>query len=337
MQKLRSKIIVLIFIPLLCTQCQLFKKKTIIETQIQRFDVDFFNTDTTDFVQSLVILSESYSSFYPVFIEGVLNISENYADFESYAPLLYQFRTYPSMLGLFDTIMYHYPETHHLDKEFGAALSQFQKHFPDEDIPEVVAFVSEFGHKAILYDGGLGVSFDMFLGEQYPYYRGLGLPGFIIKNLVEEQIVPNSMKVLSEDFVGAVSTDASFLEVAIAEGKKLYFTQKMLPKTPSYYIIEYTEEQYNWCLDNEFEIWSHIIENELLFTRKYAEYKRYTDDTPTTYGMPKQSPGKVGIWVGWQTVKRYMERNSNVSLEELMYDIDAQKILDKSKYKPERK
>ncbi len=337
MRKLRSKIIVLLVIPLLCTQCQLFKKKVTIDVEIQRFEQDFYNADTTDFVESLTMLSESYPSFYPIFVERVLNITENYEDYVSYAPLLYEFRTHPSMLGLIDTINHYYPDVDDLNKEFQGALQQYEKYFPQEETLEVVTFASEFSNKAILYDGGIGVSLDMYLGTQYPYYKGLRLPDYIIKGLVKEQIVPSAMRVLAEDFTYELGNDASFLDVIITEGKKLYFAQKMIPKIPSYKIIEYSEEQYTWCLNNEMEIWSHLVEREMLFNRKYAQYKRYTDETPTTFGMPKESPGKVGIWVGWQIVKKYMERNSGVSLKELMAEQDNQKILDSSKYKPERK
>jgi uncharacterized protein YjaZ len=40
------------------------------------------------------------------------------------------------------------------------------------------------------------------------------------------------------------------------------------------------------------------------------------------------------MWVGWQIVKSYMKSNKEVTLSDLMNEIDAQKILSKSKYRP---
>jgi hypothetical protein len=40
------------------------------------------------------------------------------------------------------------------------------------------------------------------------------------------------------------------------------------------------------------------------------------------------------MWLGQQIVKSYMKHNSDVTLEDLMNEKDAQKILSKSKYKP---
>ena len=50
--------------------------------------------------------------------------------------------------------------------------------------------------------------------------------------------------------------------------------------------------------------------------------------------MPQESPGRIGNWVGWKIVKKYMNKHSNVSLHELMSEKNAQQILSKSGYKP---
>jgi hypothetical protein len=46
------------------------------------------------------------------------------------------------------------------------------------------------------------------------------------------------------------------------------------------------------------------------------------------------SPGKVGVWVGWQIVSSYMKHN-NVSLQELL-KINELDLFQKSKYKPRK-
>jgi hypothetical protein len=40
------------------------------------------------------------------------------------------------------------------------------------------------------------------------------------------------------------------------------------------------------------------------------------------------------MWAGWQIVKSCMKNNKDVTLQQLMGDQDAQKILNKSKYRP---
>jgi hypothetical protein len=50
--------------------------------------------------------------------------------------------------------------------------------------------------------------------------------------------------------------------------------------------------------------------------------------------MPKESPGKVGAWLGWQIINAYMKENPNTTLHQLIDLKDGQKILTSSKYKP---
>ncbi|MCP4123411.1 MAG: hypothetical protein GY751_16795 [Bacteroidetes bacterium] len=336
MLKLRSKIIVLLVIPLLCIQCELFRSSGEVSVDIERFDQDFYAIDTKDFKNGIELLAAKYPEFYPVFVEGVMAITPDYREIDSYLDILYEFRTHPSMLGLNDTVQKYYPDMETLNKEFEGAFNNYIKHFPNADLPEVVSFVSEFGTKAILYDNGIGISLDMFLGKQYPYYPGMQLPGFIIENLRAGQILPNSMRVWAEDHITPPGADATMLDVIIAEGKKLYFAAQMLPDKPEHSIIEYRPEQHQWCVDSELQIWGFLLENDILYSSKYAEFNRYVSEAPTTYGMPPESPGKTGVWIGWQIVKAYMRAHPKTSMTKLLSELDARTILDGSAYKPER-
>lgn len=330
----RTRLFLILLLPLMLTQCRFFGKSEAEPVSIQRFEVDFYNTDTTRFAEELELLAANYPNFYPVFVEGVLNIAINYADYDSYLPLMYEFRTHPSMLGLRDSIVVHYPDMSSYERAFTDALGRYISEFPDREQPQVVTFVSEFGNKAILYDGGLGISLDMFLGKQYPYYDGIGMPLFIKEFLTADAILPNAMRVLAEDHVRFPDAEATMLERIVYEGKKLYFAKTMLPRTPSNLIIEYNEDQYSWCLDNEANIWGHLVESEILYSQKYTEYNRYVDPSPTTYGLPAEAPGRLGIWVGWRIVESYMDRRSGTSLKKLMEELDARTILEDSGYRP---
>ncbi|MEZ5006584.1 MAG: DUF2268 domain-containing putative Zn-dependent protease [Chitinophagales bacterium] len=279
-------------------------------------------------------LSEKYTNFYPIYVEDVLALAADYRNISSYADQLYSYRTHPSMLGLYDSIQYYYYSTKSLEADFGKALGRYYHFFPEAETLEVVTFISEFGNKAILYPGGIGISLDMFLGPQYPYYKGMQIPNFIIRNLTKEQILPNAMRVLAEDYVPELPPNATLLDVMIMEGKRLYFAEQMLPNTPKHQIIEYSEDQYDWCEDNEFNIWGSFIEGNLLYNTKFVEYRRYVEEGPTTMGLPPESPSKIGIWLGWQIVNEYMGRNKGTSLDELLLMNDSQELLRKSKYKP---
>jgi len=162
------------------------------------------------------------------------------------------------------------------------------------------------------------------------------LPGFIIENLNKDQILPMAMRVWAEDMVQMPGADATMLDVIISEGKKLYFAAEMLPDMDESQIIEYRPEQFQWCVENELQIWGFLLENDILYSSKMGEYNRYVNESPTTYGMPPESPGKTGIWIGWQIIKAYMKAHPRTPIDKLLSELDAREILDGSGYKPER-
>ena len=53
-------------------------------------------------------------------------------------------------------------------------------------------------------------------------------------------------------------------------------------------------------------------------------------------GENRDSAPKLGVWMGWQIVRKYMKEHPDVTLQQLMADNDAQKILNQSKYKPKQ-
>jgi uncharacterized protein YjaZ len=48
----------------------------------------------------------------------------------------------------------------------------------------------------------------------------------------------------------------------------------------------------------------------------------------------RQSPGRIGVWLGWQIVKSFMQ-NNDVSLQKLL-TIDSEDLFKKSSYKPKK-
>ena len=58
------------------------------------------------------------------------------------------------------------------------------------------------------------------------------------------------------------------------------------------------------------------------------------NEGPFTAEVTQDSPGRLGLWVGWQIVKSYMHHNQDITIHDLINEGDAQKILEQSFYKP---
>ena len=61
--------------------------------------------------------------------------------------------------------------------------------------------------------------------------------------------------------------------------------------------------------------------------------QNYIQESPKTQELGEAAPGKIGVFVGWQIVKKYMNEHSDCSLKKLM-ETDAEKIMQEAKYKP---
>ena len=81
-------------------------------------------------------------------------------------------------------------------------------------------------------------------------------------------------------------------------------------------------------------MWGFLIKNKLMYSTETEVISKFTAEGPFTTGFVKESPGRTGVWIGWQIVRKYMDDNPNISLQQLMNEKDPQMILAKSKYKP---
>ena len=106
-------------------------------------------------------------------------------------------------------------------------------------------------------------------------------------------------------------TKDNLLASMIYQGKLMYFLDCTFPDDPDY------------------------IKIGLLFTIDRMNIRRITGPGPFTSIFTSESPGKAGVWIGWQIVRKYMKKNPKVSLPSLMKDNDYQKILNESGYAPE--
>jgi uncharacterized protein YjaZ len=77
-----------------------------------------------------------------------------------------------------------------------------------------------------------------------------------------------------------------------------------------------------------------LVDNELLYTTDKMLVNKWVNQAPFIAGIPKQSPGRLGQWVGWQIVRNYMKESPEVTIQNLMDNQNAQEIFTRSKYKP---
>jgi len=233
-----------------------------------------------------------------------------------------------------------YPDLSEMEKEFGEAFSLLKYHFPEAIIPQIYTAITGLYYEMpiIFTDSTLVIALDMYLGKNFKPYKQLGIevPKFIIQRFSREYILADCFKEISYNYLKYNNTQGTVLDEMILEGKRLLLTESVLPHAPDSVIFPYPQEKIQWAMQNEANIWGYLIEKKYLYTRDNTVIRKLIKEAPFTSFFGNQSPGRIGVWVGWQICRSWVQKNPNRPLSDLMNELDAQKILTESKYKPKK-
>ncbi len=303
-----------------------------IEIKVKRFDQDLFGIKSDSIEVEVNKLKLKYSPFFEFFCEGIIGIgSPNEPDYSDY---LLSFINDNMVSQTYQAVESVFADTKKIDQILTNAFKRYHYYFPDKQIPAVYGFVSGFNNSVILADSILGIGFDRYLGRNCEYYPRLGIHRYISYNMHPEKIPSDLLRAWAiGEFIFNDSID-NLLNNMIYEGKLMYFTKRMIPEQPDSLIFGFTSDQIKWCKRNESQMWAHLIEHKLLFNTESFIINQFIGDAPFTQGFTRESPGRAAVWLGYRIVTKFMERNKDYQMSDLMNERDYQKILSLAKYNP---
>ncbi|MEI8278986.1 MAG: hypothetical protein WCG87_04430 [Bacteroidota bacterium] len=308
--------------------------------QTRRLDQDLAQLDTNQVAAGLQKLSAKYPDFLNFYLDTVLGfgIDGKYVDTSAAIQQgLRVFLTYKDYRGLFDTVAKHFPDTKQLDEQLTKGFQYMKFYNPNYVVPKVVYFTSGLQKlSAFTYeDKILCIGLDMYLGEKYPYYASVGIPEYMTAHLRPEYVLPNAFKVIYEmNHPFVTDKENTLLDMMIQRGKEQYFLNKVIPFCKDSAKLGYTQKQLDWCKGNEAMIYNFFVHENLLYDVSWQKVLGYVSEGPSATGMPVESPGNVGTYLGLQIVNAYMQQHPKMTMDELFRNTDAQRFLSESKYKP---
>ncbi len=231
-----------------------------------------------------------------------------------------------------------YPDLQFLENELGELFARCKAHLPGFSSPTVYTYVSGLLYEMpVQYvDSVLIIGLDMYLGRNYEPYRAVGIPMFLARRMERGNILPECARQITYSWLPDGFIPKTLLDHMILEGKTLYSLDILLPETEDTLKIGYTGSQMEWCAENEKNLWRMLIDQDLLFSSDPMALRKFIQDGPFTAGMPEGAPAMLGKWTGWQIVRSYMKKNTDLSLPDLLKNTDSQKILSDSGYKPKK-
>lgn len=308
----------------------------------KRFDRDLFSLakiDKSAFIQGANELAVQYPVFYPFYFEDYLAIY-NPTSTDSMARLdsVRAFITDPFIDTLRMEAEKQFPDLSFCEAEVNEALAYGRYYFPTYPLPQLVSLIGALGPAAFTVDTSvLALNLDMYLGPDKPYYSHASYPRYTARRFRKEYMSTNLMKVWAQNLLPPAQENTRLLDEICYQGRVLFLTDMVLPDKPDSLKIGFSAQQLQWCADNEREIWTYFLDQKLLYNHDRMKYMRYVSDGPTTNGMPAESPGNTGSWLGWQIVRKAMLLHTPEEWPDLLQIRDGQKWLEMAKYKPRRK
>ena len=298
-----------------------------LDIKIDRFEKQLFELNKGG---SLNDLEKKYPRILGLFSEKVIGLGK--VDSENYSQHLNKFLKDSTMNLVVNKVDSVFPNLDLQEEELVSGFKHLKYYYPQAEIPRVFSQISGFNQSIVVDKGLIGISLDKYLGEDCEFYALLGRPIYMRKNMTPNRIAQDIFLAYALTEFPFKAKKNNLMEQMIYQGKILYFLQALLPEKGENDIMKYSSEAFKWCVNNESHVWAYIIEHKHLFSTQSSMARNYINDAPFTSGMPQESPGRIGTWIGLQIVKSYMEKHSEVSLPQLMLNDDYASLLRESAY-----
>ncbi len=308
-----------------------------IDTRIIRFDSLLYtiesNTDIKVLQSNFPKLFDLY--FYrilalprPAITDSLLYTINKMLDAETFKELKHKI---PAQYGNFSDF----------SEQWNQAMRYYKYYFQPATVPDLYTTVTEFAYGSFIFPisdskDGVGLSLDLFLGDSVNYAAMVKLdPSFSSYNsrtFNQDHLIKKAVDALLDDMLPQ-SRNPQFLDALIREGKKYYFSDNILPFLSDTVIWEYTPDQLQWVQDNERNIYSFLVSNDLIYSTQRSKFMRLLSAAPNSPDMPPDAPGRAAIFIGYKIIDAFMQRYPDTSFDELVKK-DASELFQEAKYKP---
>jgi len=299
-----------------------------VEIKILRYEQDLFNIDQNN-------MAAEFAAMYGKFPDNIIA-----KDAWKNTEMLMSIRDFindPVIQTIYKDTEAQFSDLSEFRRQITPAMSLYMTHFPNEQIPDFCTLVSgiDFQMPQVFgYENTIFICLDMYLGADYVQYGKAGMPKYIAARCDKKYMATDCFSKALVYRHLPDKTLVTLLDNMVDAGKRMLFTQTMFPNTPVHDILGYTEEQYKWATSHESAVWHAIIEKNKVYDNADDVIRRMMDEAPFTRDFGNDSPGRLGVFIGFQIVQSYMKAHPGTTLQELMLMTDSQKILKESGYKP---
>jgi len=296
-----------------------------VKVNVHRYEQALFSIDKENFVQGLESIAPEFELF----------LTDRYAEPQNVIQLL-NFINDPISQEVYAACQKKYADIVWLTKGVSNGYRRYRYFYPATETVDFYTYVSGQYEIPVRFfdDNTLLISLDNYLGADFDLYKKMQIPQYISDRKDSVFLLSDIFRTLIAENFEWNEQPELLIDYMISAGKTYYFLDILLPTVKKEHKIGYSTEQWEFCKMNEDQIWRFFIEHNLLFSSDHKNIRTFISEAPFTNDFPRESPGRIGQWTGWQIVTAYMKNNPDVTLQELMNDRDYRNILQKSRYKP---
>lgn len=298
-----------------------------VNVQIERLERTLFKDKSPENIAKFINQNKTIASF---FFKSPLNTPEDQALLAQHIQSLVN---NPSLDSIYKASEKEFGDMQDIKLQFEEGFKHIKYYYPKFKEPQIKTIITGFSNDKLLSDTCMVIGLDFFLGNKINYTP----PVFeYLKNRLQKPyFVHNIMLGISSKYIEIDPKDETLLANMIGWGKALYFTKKVMPSLTDTIILGYSSKQLKGAEAHEAEIFNHFIKGNLLYNTSHMNEK-YVNERPYTAEIGSECPPRIGRWLGYLFVCKYMENNPQLSLPDLMKEKDAKKIFTQSKYKPKK-
>lgn len=301
------------------------------EVSIFRMDLELAKAKPQEIAGLNKKWHQKYGDFYEIYLNLMLQVG---SPTDSITPLAMQKMLEDRTIQMIhQDIRKQFGDISWLESELEEAFKHVKYYYPKVKEPQFVAINSLFKNSVSFTDKVVGIGLERYLGPDnrvvkmiptdekgiFQYEKDMMLPEYISVDVMRGWFELNMMK---------EPTEREFLAHIIYQGKIMYALDAIFPKMEDHTKIRYTPDQLEWCVQSEASIWQFIVDKDLLHSTSREKINDFINEGPFTMGgLPRESPPRVGVWLGWKIVRAYMEEHPDLKLPDLIKEKNAWKIL----------
>ncbi len=221
-----------------------------------------------------------------------------------------------------------FPDLKPIQDNLKDGIKHLTYHLPESPMPKHIVFMnSNFVSSIFCSENDVAIGLDRYLGYDSEIMKYLPAEFYdwvrkaMDKKFLEVDVISGWADTHLID-----ESEGSLVAEMIRWGKIQYLVYAAFPNKEIPEILRYSEEEYNWALENEEAFWKYLVDEKMLFDNDERTKSNMLNPGPTTSGLPTEgSPDRMGRFTGWRMVEQYMS-NNDVTVKELL-DLNYNDIL----------